>query len=71
MVCLLLALGAPKDAYYQISKRGQQPIQQLLLEVLEITDQQCRPFLLRKTQQGVPMVFFPQMGQDAHTVAVE
>src|SRR5258708_27756393 len=48
MVRLLLALGAPRDADDQIGKRNQQSIQQLLLEILQITDQQRCPFLLGK-----------------------
>jgi hypothetical protein len=51
MVCLFFALSAPEDAYQQIGERGEQPIKQLLLEVLEVTDQQCCSFLFRKAQQ--------------------
>ena len=39
VVDLFFALGAPEDADQQIGKRGQQPIQQLLLEILKITDE--------------------------------
>src|SRR5260370_18412310 len=49
MVGLFLALGAPEDAHYKIGKRREKAIQQLLLEILEVTDQQGGPFLLRKT----------------------
>jgi hypothetical protein len=51
MVGLFFALGASEDADQQIGKRDQQPIQQLLLEILEIANEQSCPFLFRKSQQ--------------------
>ena len=51
MVGVFLTLRAPEDAHDKIGKRREKAIQQLLLEILEVTDQQGGPFLLRKTQQ--------------------
>src|SRR5437879_12516811 len=45
MVGLFFALGASEDTDQQIGKREEQPIEQLLLEILEIADEQCCPFL--------------------------
>jgi len=46
MVGLLGALRSSKNAHDQIINRGQKPIKQLLLEILEVTDQERRPLLL-------------------------
>ncbi len=71
VVRLFFALGASEDTDEQISKRGEQPIQYLLLEILKIADQQRCPFLFRKTQQRVPMIFLTEVREPSHAIAVE
>ena len=64
-------LRPSEDANDQIVKRGQQVIEQFLLKFLEITHQERRSLLLRKTKQGVAVIFRSQVGQHPHTIAIE
>src|SRR5579871_2813777 len=69
--CLFSFCSVRRKMPCTIVERDQEPIQEFLLEILEVAHQQCRPFLWRKPKQGVAVIFLPQMGQHAHPIAVE